>query len=224
MVVNTFPHDPEAYTQGLDFRRAQLYEGTGLEGRSELRRVHLKTGEVLRRRRLADKHFGEGITVLDGKVYQLTWQSGRAFVYDVKTFERLRRFRYTGEGWGLTNNGRLLIMSDGTSTIRFRHPRTFAERRSIEVTYQGDPVSRLNELEWVNGEIFANVFLTDLVVRIDPKSGEVNDVFDLRVLREREEAERDVDVTNGIAYMPKADRLFVTGKLWGHIYEIRLAP
>lgn len=222
VIVDSFPHDPDAFTQGLDFRGSRLFEGTGLEGRSELRRVDLETGEVLRRVALADRHFGEGITVLDGKIYQITWQSGRAFVYDARSFERLKRFTYDGEGWGLTNNGRLLVMSNGTNVIHWRSPRTFESRRSIEVTYQGDPVSGLNELEWINGYIFANVFPSDTVVRIDPASGEVQDTIDLRFLRETEEAERDVDVTNGIAYMGGSDRLFVTGKLWGHIYEIRL--
>lgn len=222
VVVDSFPHDPEAFTQGLDFQGTRLFEGTGLEGSSELRRVDLESGDVVRRVSLADKHFGEGITVLDGKVYQITWQTGRAFVYDVRTFDRVKRFSYTGEGWGLTHNGRLLVMSDGTNIVRFRRPRDFSVKRRVNVTRDGEAVGGLNELEWINGEIFANVWPTDVVVRIDPSSGNVVGTLDLQALRQMEEAERDVDVTNGIAYMPKSDRLFVTGKFWSHVYEIRL--
>jgi glutamine cyclotransferase len=221
--VARFPHDPGAFTQGLAFRGTKLFEGTGLKGRSSLRRVDLETGEVLRQVDLADKYFGEGIALFGGRVYQLTWQSGKCFVYDRKTFERVRRFTYDGEGWGLTHDGRRLIMSDGTDTIRFRDPATFEVVREIEVTDGGEPVVNLNELEWIDGEIFANVWLTDEVVRIDPASGEVVGRLDLTALHQQEEAEGDPDVTNGIAYMKAEDRLFVTGKLWANVYEIELA-
>ncbi|HEX2195696.1 MAG TPA: glutaminyl-peptide cyclotransferase [Actinomycetota bacterium] len=218
-VVGKFPHDPAAYTQGFDFRREALFEGTGLEGRSSLRRVDLETGEVLRKVDLADRFFGEGIVVLGRRVYQLTWQEERAFVYDRRTFRRVRRFTYEGEGWGLTHDGTRLIMSDGTSTIDFRDPKTFEVIDTLEVTEDGQPVTSLNELEWVNGEIFANVFPTDEVVRIDPDSGEVTGRLDLSPLKQQEP---NGEVTNGIAYMESQDRLFVTGKLWSSVYEIEL--
>lgn len=219
VVVDKFPHDPAAYTQGFDFRRAALFEGTGLEGRSSLRRVDLETGEVLRQVDLADRFFGEGIVVLGRRIYQLTWQEERAFVYDRRTFRRIRRFSYVGEGWGLTHDGKRLIMSDGTSTIEFRDPDTFEVTGQIEVAEDGEPVSSLNELEWINGEIFANVFPTNRVVRIDPETGEVTGDLDLTPLKEQEP---NGEVTNGIAYMESEDRLFVTGKLWSSVYEIEL--
>lgn len=220
--VDKFPHDPGAFTQGLDFKGTRLFEGTGLEGRSSLREVDLETGEVERRVDLADNLFGEGITILGRRVYQITWQNGKCFVYDLKTFRRVRRFGYEGEGWGLTHNGRRLVMSDGTNVIRFRDPQTFEVTREIEVTDDGEPVDLLNELEWIDGEIFANVWTTDLVVRIDPATGDVTGRLDLSALKQQEEAEGSPDVTNGIAYMEAEDRLFVTGKLWSNVYEIQL--
>jgi glutamine cyclotransferase len=219
VVVDEFPHDPQAYTQGFDFQGARLYEGTGLNGRSSLRRVDLETGDVLKQVDLADKFFGEGIVVLGKRIYQLTWQNGRAFVYDRRTFKRIRRFSYEGEGWGLTHDGRRLIMSDGTATIEFRDPATFEVLDQIEVTEDGEPVTMLNELEWVEGEIFANVWQTNDVVRIDPETGEVTGKLDLTPLKEQQQ---DGEVTNGIAYMETEDRLFVTGKLWSSVYEIEL--
>lgn len=221
--VAKFPHDPEAFTQGLEFRRTALFEGTGLTGgRSSLRRVDLETGEVLRQVNLAGHLFGEGITIMGRRIYQITWQNERAFVYDRRTFKRVKRFRYEGEGWGLAHAGGRLIMSDGTATIRFRDPATFKVLEEIVVTEDGEPVPMLNELEWVNGEIFANVWQTDEVVRIDPETGEVTGRLDLTGLRQQEDAEGPHDVTNGIAYMKAQDRLFVTGKLWRHVYEIEL--
>lgn len=219
VVVGKFPHDPAAYTQGFDFRKEALFEGTGLNGRSSLRRVDLETGEVLRKVDLAERFFGEGIVVLGRRIYQLTWQSERAFVYDRRTFRRIRRFTYEGEGWGLTHDGKRLIMSDGTSTIEFRDPATFEVTGQIEVAEDGQPVSSLNELEWINGEIFANVYPTDDVVRIDPETGEVTGHVDLSPLKQQEP---NGEVTNGIAYMESQDRLFVTGKLWSSVYEIEL--
>ncbi len=219
VVVDQFPHDPEAYTQGFDFQGPRLFEGTGLYGQSSLRRVDLATGEVLRKVDIADRFFGEGIVVLGKRVYQLTWQSERAFLYDKRTFDRIRRFSYEGEGWGLTHDGSRLIMSDGTSTIEFRDPATFAVLDAIEVTDGGEPVASLNELEWVEGEIFANVYPTNDVVRIDPATGEVTGHLDLTPLKEQEQ---DGEVANGIAYMETEDRLFVTGKLWSSVYEIEL--
>ncbi|MFN2587580.1 MAG: glutaminyl-peptide cyclotransferase [Actinomycetota bacterium] len=220
--VGKFPHDPGAFTQGLEFRGTALFEGTGLEGRSSLRRVDLGTGEVLRQVNLADRHFGEGITIRGRRVYQLTWQSGRCFVYDRRTFKRVGRFSYEGEGWGLTHHDGLLIMSDGSATLRFRDPATFEVVDEIQVTDDGEPVTFLNELEWVEGEIFANVWQTDDVVRIDPETGDVVGRLDLTALRQQEDAEGPHDVTNGIAYMRAEDRLFVTGKFWRNVYEIEL--
>jgi glutaminyl-peptide cyclotransferase len=219
VVVDEFPHDPQAYTQGLDFQGTRLFEGTGLNGRSSLRRVDLATGEVMRQVDLADRFFGEGITVFGKRIYQITWQSERAFVYDKATFRRIRRFTYEGEGWGLTHDGSRLIMSNGSATITFRDPKTFEVLDEIEVTDGGTAVDMLNELEWVEGEIFANVWQTDDVVRIDPATGEVTGRLDLTALKQQQQ---NGEVTNGIAYMESQDRLFVTGKLWDAIYEIEL--
>lgn len=222
-MVQSFPHDAGAFTQGLDFRGTSLFEGTGLRGESDVRRVDYESGEVLRERPIASKYFGEGITILGRKLYQITWQEEVCFVYKASTFARIRKFEYEGEGWGLTHNGRRLIMSDGTSTIRFRDPATFEVTREIDVTEDGEPVVHLNELEWIDGQIFANVWTTDFVVRIDPKSGDVVGKIDLDALHDQEEpGEGNQKVTNGIAYLEEEDRLFVTGKNWAHLYEIEL--
>jgi glutamine cyclotransferase len=223
-VVATYPHDPEAFTQGLEFRDEALVETTGLHGESTMRLVELETGEVVRSRSLPERFFGEGVTIFGRRLFWLTWQSHRAFVYRPGTFKRVGRFSYQGEGWGLTHNQRSLIMSNGSDVIRFRDPDTFLPRRTIQVKLLGDPVEGLNELEWRQGSIFANVFPEDLVVRIDPATGEVTGVLDLSDLRSEEEEQNGAaDVTNGIAYMPSEDRLFVTGKRWAHVYEIRLS-
>jgi glutaminyl-peptide cyclotransferase len=220
-VVRTYPHDPRAFTQGLQYLDGVLYEGTGENGRSWIRKVKLETGEVLQQRDLARQHFGEGITVWNGELFQLTWQSGLGFVYDSETFAPKRTFRYRGEGWGLTGDENGLVMSDGTDTLRFIAPATFAERRRVKVTAAGTPVRSLNELEYVKGEIFANVWMTDYVARIDPSSGSVTGWIDLtHLLTERERAA--TDVLNGIAYDAAGDRLFVTGKWWPRLFEIRL--
>lgn len=219
VVVGEFPHDPQAYTQGLDFQGTRFFEGTGLNGRSSLRKVDLETGEVLRKVDLAERFFGEGIVAMGKRIYQITWQNQRAFVYDRRTFERIRRFTYDGEGWGLTHDGERLIMSNGSSSIVFRDPRTFEVLSEIEVTDDGEPVSMLNELEWVEGEIFANVWQTNDVVRIDPDTGDVTGRLDLTPLKQQQQ---DGEVTNGIAYMEAEGRLFVTGKLWSSVYEIEL--
>ena len=223
VVVRTYPHDPAAFTQGLQYVDGFLYEGTGQNGQSSIRKVVLETGEVLRRRDIAKEHFGEGITVWNAELFQLTWQSGLGFVYDRDTFAPRRTFRYTGEGWGLTRDANGLIMSDGTDTLRFINPATFAERRRMKVTAAGTAVPRLNELEYVKGEIFANVWTTDTVARIDPDTGRVTGWIDLGgLLTERERA--SADVLNGIAYDAAGDRLFVTGKWWPKLFEIKLTP
>jgi glutaminyl-peptide cyclotransferase len=220
-IVNTYPHDRDAFTQGLQYLDGVLYEGTGLNGRSSLRRVRLETGEVLQRRDVSPQYFGEGITVWRSDIFQLTWQSGVAFVYDRETFAPRRTFSYTGEGWGLTHDGSNLVMSDGTDTLRFLDPATFSERRRLRVTAAGLPLRNLNELEVVKGEIFANVWESDRVARIDPKTGHVSAWIDLSgLLTPREIA--SAEVLNGIAYDVAGDRLFVTGKLWPKLFEIRL--
>lgn len=220
-VVRTYPHDPNAFTQGLQYLDGVIYEGTGLNGRSSVRRVKFETGEVLQQRATRPEHFGEGITIWQSDLIQLTWQSGLAFVYDRSTLTPRRTFTYAGEGWGLTHDNVSLIMSDGTETLRFLDPTTFKERRRLKVTAGGVPVARLNELEFVKGEVFANIWQTDHVARIDPKSGRVTGWIDLRgLLTVRERAA--TDVLNGIAYDEAGDRLFVTGKLWPRLFEIKL--
>ena len=222
-VVAVYPHDSRAFTQGLEFWRGRLFEGTGLFGESDVREVDLISGAVLRRRELGDRHFGEGITIFDRRLYQLTWTSKVAFVYRAATFRRIGRFGYRGEGWGLTHNRWRLVMSNGTSRIAFRSPRTFRVKRRLQVVDHGEPVDNLNELEWVKGRVYANVWPSDIVVVIDPGSGEVVRRLDLGSLRQAEEQQNpDADVTNGIAYLRSEDRLFVTGKRWSHVYEIRL--
>jgi glutamine cyclotransferase len=222
-VVRTFPHDRDAFTQGLQFVDGEFYEGTGQNGRSSIRRVKIETGEVLQRRDLGPEHFGEGITVLGADLFQLTWQSGVAFVYDRVTFRPRRSFSYPGEGWGLTSDGTNLIMSDGTDALRILDPGTFKERRRLKVNAAGRPVDQLNELEYVKGEIYANVWQTDYVARIDPKTGRVTGWVDFSgLLTPRERL--SVDVLNGVAYDAAADRLFVTGKLWPKVFEVKLQP
>ena len=220
-VVRTYPHDSKAFTQGLQYVDGFLYEGTGLTGSSSIRRVKLETGEVVQRRDLARAYFGEGITVWKTDLIQLTWQSQVAFVYDSKTFAPRRTFKYKGEGWGLTHDGTNLIMSDGTDELRVLDPATVAERRRIKVTAVGTPLGNLNELEYMKGEILANVWTTDSVARISPATGRVTGYIDLAGLLTAAE-KASVDVLNGIAYDEKNDRLFVTGKLWPKLFEIKI--
>jgi glutaminyl-peptide cyclotransferase len=219
VLVDTFPHDPEAFTQGLDFHRGRLFETTGspADDPSSLREVDLESGEVDRQIEIPLRHFGEGMTVIGDRLWWITWQSEVAFVHDPDTFERRRTVDYEGEGWGLTHNGKRLVMSNGTPELVFRHPKTFEITRRVEVTDEGAPVDDLNELEWVDGEIFANVWLEDVIARIDPRSGEVTDWIDVSALKAMEP---EGEVTNGIAYLKKTDRLFVTGKYWANLYEI----
>ncbi len=220
-VVRAYPHDPGAFTQGLIYLDGYLYESTGLNGRSSLRMTDLTTGKVLQKQPVASQYFAEGMTNFAGKLYQLTWQNGKAFVYDRFSFKLLREHTYTGEGWGLTNDGKRLILSDGTAQLRFIDPQTFAVTSKITVTDQGRPVDRLNELEYVRGEILANVWQTELIARISPTTGKVLGWIDLSGLLSQAEMQ-GVDVLNGIAYDAKQDRLFVTGKLWPKIFEIKL--
>jgi glutaminyl-peptide cyclotransferase len=221
-VMNTFPHDPTAYTQGLVFRDGFLFEGTGKHGQSSLRRVELESGRVVQSHSLARELFGEGITIFGDRIYQLTWRNGIAIVYDKESFRELKRLRYEGEGWGLTDDGTHLIMSDGSATLRFVDPEDFQVVRRLLVHSQGRRVDQLNELEYINGEIFANIWYRDHIARISPKTGEVTGWIDLRGLWPKRR-DRD-DVLNGIAYDAENDRLFVTGKNWPRLYEIQLAP
>lgn len=222
-VVNVYPHDPGAFTQGLVYADGVLYESTGLNGRSSLRRVALQTGEVLQRRELAPEFFGEGLALFDNRLIQLTWQNNTGFVYDLVSFELLQTWSYPTEGWGLTHDGTHLIMSDGSAVLRFLDPYTFAVQREVTVTDAGRPVAQLNELEYINGEVFANVWMTDWIVRIDPRTGRVVGWVDLSGLLTAEERTA-ADVLNGIAYDSQGGRLFVTGKLWPKLFEITLAP
>ena len=223
-IINAYPHDRDAFTQGLVFESGVLFEGTGLRGRSTLRRVDLETGEILQIRRLPDQLFGEGITVFGERIIQLTWQAGVGFVYDKASFELLGEFRYPTQGWGITHDGKRLIMSDGTSTLRFLDPETFEEIGSIEVRDRDGPVTRLNELEYVKGEIYANVWQTDRIARIAPDTGDVIGWIDLTGILKPEDRVEPVDVLNGIAYDAANDHLFVTGKFWPWLFEIELVP
>lgn len=222
-VVACYPHDPGAFTQGLFFWQGLLYEGTGLYGESSLRLVRLEDGEVLQRVELDPKYFGEGIAALGGQIYQLTWRENTGFIYDLDTLERVGEFSYEGEGWGITSDGRHLIMSNGSSVLRFLDPRTLEPVRRLRVRGEGGEVQLLNELENVAGEIWANVWLSGVICRIDPATGKVLGWIDLRDLVAQEIKENPkADVLNGIAWDPETDRLFVTGKLWANLYEIRL--
>lgn len=223
-VVNTFPHDREAFTQGLVYDRGALYEGTGLRGRSELRKIELPGGQVLRRLKLPGRFFGEGITIVNEKVIQLTWKSHIGFVYNKETFKLLHNFYFPTEGWGITHDGTQLIMSDGTSKLHFLDTSSFNVTGSIEVRDKGIPVADLNELEYIKDEIWANVWATDRIVRISPETGQVTGWIDLKGLLKEEGPTRPVDVLNGIAYDEENERLFVTGKLWPTIFEIELFP
>jgi glutamine cyclotransferase len=222
-VVHVYPHDPQAFTQGLVFLDGVLYEGTGLVGRSSIRKVRLENGEVLQMQRIDAPYFGEGIAILGNRLYQLTYTTGIGFVYDRATMSRTGTFNYTGEGWGLTHDGTRLIMSDGTAYLRFLDPATLKQTGRLHVTDGGIPVEALNELEYVKGEIFANVWQTRRIARISPKTGRVLGWIDLAGLLSPHDEAAGVDVLNGIAYDAAGDRLFVTGKLWPKLFEIRIA-
>lgn len=223
-IVNVYPHDPKAFTQGLVFSGGSLFESTGLRGQSTLRRVDLKTGRVIQARSLDPRHFAEGLTLWKDRLIQLTWRSGVGFVYDSDSFAEERQFSYEGEGWGITHDGHMLIMSDGSATLRFLDPATFDVSRTLEVTDAGDPVLNLNELEVVKGEILANVWGKDRISRISPETGQVLGWIDLTPLRSALGPVQGIDALNGIAYDGEADRLFVTGKFWPSLFEIEVLP
>jgi glutamine cyclotransferase len=219
------PHDPQAFTQGLDFADGVLYEGTGLYGASSLRRVELDSGRVLQQHDLDAAYFGEGIAVLGDRIYQLTWQNGVGFVYDRESFQPVQQFSYPTEGWGLTHDGEQLILSDGTATLYFLDPATLQETGRVTVTLAGERVTRLNELEYVDGKVLANVWQTDSVLRIDPATGQVDALYEFSgLLSHAPPFTGTVDVLNGIAFEEQSGRLFVTGKLWPALFEVELVP
>jgi glutaminyl-peptide cyclotransferase len=227
-ILHTFPHDPNAFTQGLAYRDGFLYEGTGRTGHSSLRRVRLETGEVLQRIDLSPDVFGEGIALYKNEIIQLTWLSGIGFVYDARDFHLLRQFSYRGEGWGLATNGapgsEELFMSDGTAEIRVLDARTLTEKRRFTVSDGAKHIDQLNELEYVEGQLFANVWQSDRIARISPVTGKVIGWIDLAGLLSPVFKREPGAVLNGIAYDPVGKRLFVTGKLWPSVFEIRLVP
>jgi glutamine cyclotransferase len=221
-LVKTYPHDSSAFTEGLFFHDGALYESTGLEGQSDIRKVRLKDGKILQKTALDPQYFGEGIVNWNDRLVSLTWRHRLGFVWTLADFAPVADFRYEGEGWGLTQDGRHIIMSDGSAQIRFLDPDTLAETRRITVTWNGRPVDRLNELEWVKGEIYANIWYDSHIARIDPATGAVIDWIDIAPLVKASGAKGQEAVANGIAYDADKDRLFVTGKLWPKLFEIKV--
>jgi len=221
-VLAKFPHDPAAFTQGLLYADGLFYESAGLYGQSTLRKVDPETGAVLLEKRLDAQYFAEGLALLEGKLYQLTWKENTGFIYDPQDFRQLGTFSYPTEGWGLTTDGSSLILSDGSATLYFLDPQTLQTTRALQVSLDGAPLDRLNELEYIRGEIYANIWYKDLIARIDPASGEVVGVIDCGSLRDGEGAPAPNDVLNGIAYDARGDRLYITGKNWPWIYEVSL--
>lgn len=223
-IVNIYPHDPNAFTQGLVFEKGVLYEGTGHHGKSTLRKVDLETGSVLKLHRLLARFFGEGLTVYGDKIIQLTWRSNVGFVYDKDSFELLQKFDYPAEGWGITHDGEHLITSDGTSTLRFLHPQTFEQIGRLEVHDDNGPVTGINELEYIQGQVFANIWRKNRIAVISLRTGRVTAWINLRGLLPLRDRLRRVNVLNGIAYDADNGRLFVTGKLWPKLFEIKIIP
>ena len=221
-VVNSFPHDPTAFLQGLVWHDGFLYESTGLEGKSTLRRVEFPSGKVIKMARLDPDLFGEGLALVGDRLIQLTWTTGRGLVYDRESFGKLGEFTYDTEGWGLAFDGRNLIMSDGSNVLTYLDPQSFKPVKKLSVTMNGRPAHQLNELEFIEGEIWANVWQSDLILRIDPASGRVASYLDLKNLLPAQMRRGGEDVLNGIAYDPAQKRIFVSGKLWPRLFEIRL--
>lgn len=223
VVKNTYPHDTDAFTQGLLFHQGCFYESTGLLGKSTLARKEMKTGKILEEVQLPREFFGEGIVLLKDKIYQLTWQNETALIYEAQSLREIKKMKYSGEGWGLASDGKYLLMSNGSSTITFRDPKSFKIVREIQVRDGDTPVGHLNELEFIKGEIWANIYMEDVIVRISPKNGKVTGWIDLSELRSYLARSARVDVINGIAYDGEADRIFLTGKYWPKIFEIQLS-
>ena len=233
-VVKTYPHDPNAFTEGLFFYKGFLYESTGQEGKSDLRKVELETGKIVQQFKLSKDSFGEGTTVLNDKIYQLTWQQGKCFVYDAETFKLLKEFNYQGDGWGLTNDGTLLFMTDSTHIIRVIDPETFQTVKNLVVLREDNkPLLQINELEYIKGEIWSNVWHSEdpnilgkpnYIARIDPNSGKLLGWIDLGGISPEDVARGDENTLNGIAYDAQNDRIFVTGKNWKKLFEIKIKP
>jgi glutamine cyclotransferase len=224
VVVKTYPHDPNAFTEGLLYRDGFLYESTGRNGQSSIRKVILQTGKVVRERDLDPQYYGEGIVIWKNRLIQLTWKNEIGFVYDLNTFEPRSNFRYPGEGWALTTDGSRLIMSDGTGDLRILDPNTLNETSRVHVTCEGRTVGNINELEWVKGEVYANIWLTNIIARINPSTGEIVGLIDLTDIVPSATKDVRESVLNGIAYDAAANRLFVTGKLWPTLFQITLSP
>lgn len=221
-IIAIFPHDPEAFTQGLVWQDGFLYEGTGLYGKSSLRRVDLETGQVKKQHNLSEDFFGEGITIFEKRIYQLTWKSKTGFIYEQENFQLVKTFSYSHEGWGITHDEKNLIISDGTSVLHFVDPLTMKEIKRIEIHKNGVPVNRINELEYIKGKIFANIWLTDWIVVIEPQSGKITAWLDLSGILDSLEIIQETNVLNGIAYDSEKDCLFVTGKLWPVLFKIKI--
>ncbi len=221
-IVHTYPHDTSAFTEGLLIAHGNFFESTGLNGESTLREVDITSGRVLRKISIAPEYFGEGLTIVGERAFQLTWQNNQCFIYRVSDFKPIDEFYYVGEGWGLTTDGNSLIMSDGTDRIRFLDLESYKTTRVLSVTMEGKPLKSINELEYIKHEIYANIWQTDSVVRIDPSSGRVIGVVDFSGLLKPEDKAPGLDVLNGIAYDADHDRLFVTGKKWPKVFEVRL--
>jgi glutamine cyclotransferase len=220
-LVRAYPHDPHAFTQGLEYYGGYLYESTGIAGQSTLRKVALETGKIIQTISLPSQYFGEGLTIFHGKIYQLTWLSKKGFIYDLRSLRKIGEFPYDSEGWGLTHDDKSLVMSDGTNKIRYIDPVSFGVTRTLEVYAGREGVVNLNELEYVKGEILANIWHSSRIARIDARSGQVLAWIDLASIISKEHHE-DEAVLNGIAYDKARDRLFVTGKNWSHLFEIKL--
>lgn len=221
-IVGAYPHDTGAYTQGLFWHDGFLYESTGEYGHSSLRKVVLETGLPVKQVPLDDAYFGEGAALYDGRIYQLTWLEGTAFVYDLDTFEKVREFNYGGEGWGVTTDGTKLYVSDGSPNIAVVNPQTFKTERTIQVRNGGKPVQYVNELEWIGGKIWANVYMTEDIIIFDPETGAVDGVIDFRGIESQLMVTRGTDVMNGIAHDPATGRIFVTGKKWNKLFEVEI--
>ncbi len=221
-IVNTYPHDENAFTQGLAYENGSLYESTGLYGGSTLRRVKLETGAILQLYTLPDRYFGEGITILDDEIIQLTWNDHKGFIYDKHSFDLLQEFDYIGEGWGITYDGNRLIVSNGSATLIFLDPETFEKIGQVEV-HDTAPVTKINELEYINGKVYANIWKEEKIAIINPQTGQVEGWIELSGIQDLEKQYGD-NALNGIAYDAAGDRLFVTGKKWPHLFEIKLVP
>ena len=220
-LVRAYPHDPRAFTQGLEYYAGFLYESTGIAGESTLRKIALDTGKVIRKVDLPPQYFGEGLTIFHGNIYQLTWLSKKGFIYDLRSLRKIAEFPYDGEGWGLTHDDKSLIMSDGTNKIRYIDPVSFSVQRTLEVYAGSEGLVNLNELEYVKGEIFANIWHSPRIARIDPRSGQVRAWIDLTSIVAKEQHSEEA-VLNGIAYDKSGDRLFVTGKNWSKVFQIKV--